>query len=325
MMQEQLARHWPRLTLALLWAVGGEILAWSFAPNRPLLDWLLILLGYVALGYALTDLAARWRIRDLYGVAALGGVAGLIYGLLMNPAFALEEIPRTLVTRVLGMQSLILMGMTLLWLLLLDRLPLRWITLPIAALMGLCWGTWVRHAPINTALAAPIIDIDTFTIVGLAVAGVVLLLVYLGSRLPSAKPESLLLTPYESAFCAIVLIATLYRQFDLDTIDMVSRGIVVGLMGLTLAMMWFRKDSTYGYLAQPVQLRPAWGILAAGLVAFLVCASAAFGAPTFGTEAFSQLEAVVLLFGLFGLTWVPGVAAILGLRAVLREVSATQL
>src|SRR5690606_29472333 len=148
------------------WAIGGEVLAWSFQPDRPALDWLLVLAGYIALAYALCDLAVRWNLRDLYGAAALGGLAALLHALLLNPQMALVEIPRTLITRALGAQGILLMGTLLLWLLLLGVLPLRRLMLPVAVVMGLCWGTWVRYAPILTDLRAPVIGADTFTLIG---------------------------------------------------------------------------------------------------------------------------------------------------------------
>ncbi len=324
-MASQLARHWPRLTLALLWAIGGEILSWSFHPDRSALDWLLVIAGYAALSYALCDLAVRWNLRDLYGVAALGGLAALLHALLLNPQMALVEIPRTLVTRALGAQGILLMGMLLAWLLLLGVLPLRRLMLPIAVIMGLCWGTWVRYAPILTDLRAPVISADTFTLIGVSCALGIAAMAYMGTRFPAVTPTQLTLDSYETVFVAAVAIGLLYRQFDQGSIDAVARGIVVGLIGICLAMQWFRKDSTRSYFTRETQVRPDWPLVVGGLIAFLICAVIAFNAPVIGDEAFNQLSVVVLIFGIFGVSWLPGVAAILGLRAVLREVSATQL
>ena len=242
-----------------------------------------------------------------------------------DPQMALVEIPRTLVTRALGAQGILLMGMLLLWLLLLGVLPLRRLMLPLSVIMGLCWGTWVRYAPILTDLRAPIISADAFTLVGVGCALAIAFMVYIGRRLPPVTPEELTLDSYEAGFIAAVTIALLYRQFDRGVIDNVSGGIVIGLVAICLGMQWFRKDSTRTYFNREVQLRPDWPLVASGLIAFLICAAIAFNAAIIGDETFNQLSVVVLIFGVFGVTWLPGVAAILGLRAVLREVSATQL
>jgi hypothetical protein len=313
------------LTLAVLWAIGGEVLAWSFQPDRSALDWLLVIAGYIALAYALCDLAVRWNVRDLYGVAALGGLAALLHALLLNPEMALVEIPRTLVTRALGAHGILLMGMLLMWLILLGVLPLRRLMLPIAVIMGLCWGTWVRYAPILTDLQAPVIGSDGFTLVGVGCVLAIIIIAVIGNRLSETEAGQLLLDSYEAGFVATVAIALLYRQFDRGAIDTVSRGVVVGLIGICLAMQWFRKDSTRSYFARPIQVRADWPLLIGSLTAFLICAVIAFNTSIIGDETLNQLSIVVLIFGVFGLTWLPGVAAILGLRAVLREVSATQL
>src|SRR5690606_24511189 len=153
-------------------------------------------------------------------------------------------------------------------------------------------------------------------LLALLVVGVVAALAFIGTRIPAAPPEGLLLDQYEAGFVAAAFLALLYRQLDLGTVDMVARGIVVGIIGLCIAMMWFRKDSTFTYSTRPVALRPAWPLLLGSLLAFVVSAIAAFNAPVLGGDSFNQADAVVLLFGFFGLAWLPGVAVILGLRAV---------
>ncbi|MEB2366629.1 MAG: hypothetical protein OZ933_11130, partial [Chloroflexota bacterium] len=131
--------------------------------------------------------------------------------------------------------------------------------------------------------------------------------------------------PTEAVVVGFAAVALIYRQLDLGAIDLESRGLVVGLIGLCLAMLWFRKDTTYGYLAGEVRVNPPWTTWCAGMMAFLIAASAAFSAPIIGDDSFNQVAAVVALFTLFGATWLPGVSVILGLRAVLREVSSTPL
>jgi hypothetical protein len=322
----QLARHVPRLALAVVWAIGSEVLLWSYPPDRTVLDWIFHLIGYGVLAYALTDLAVRWRVRDLYGVAPLGGLAALLYALAVDPQFTLADIPRTLVTRAMGSHALLFMGMLLLWLVMLRVVPLQRLLVPLAALIGLCWGTWVRYAPTLTDLPGPTLSDPTlFLVIGIAAVGLIGVVAVIGSRLPAASGESLLLQPVEAGVVAFAAIALIYRQLDLGAIDLESRGLVVGLVGLCLAMLWFRKDTSYGYLVGSIQVNPPWGTWFAGMLVFLICASAAFSAPIIGDDSFNQVAAVAALFTLFGATWLPGVSVILGLRAVLREVSSTAL
>lgn len=322
----QLARHWPRLLLAVLWAIGSEVLLWSYPPDRTIMDWILNLAGYGVLAYALTDLAVRWRMRDLYGVAPLGGLAALLYALFVNPQFTLVDIPRTLVTRAMGSHALLFMGMLLLWLVMLRAVPLLHLLIPLAALIGACWGTWVRYAPILTDLPGPTLtDPTLFILIGLVIVALIGVVGLIGARMLPVRGESLLMQPTEAVVVGFAAVALIYRQLDLGAIDLESRGLVVGLIGLCLAMLWFRKDTTYGYLAGEVRVNPPWTTWCAGMMAFLIAASAAFSAPIIGDDSFNQVAAVVALFTLFGATWLPGVSVILGLRAVLREVSSTPL
>ncbi|MBK9122258.1 MAG: hypothetical protein IPM16_03920 [Chloroflexi bacterium] len=322
----QLARHLPRLLLAILWAIGAEVLLWSYPPDRSVIDWILTLAGYGVLAYALVDLAIRWRLRDLYGVAPLGGLAALLYALVVNPQFTLIDIPRTLVTRAMGSHALLFMGMLLLWLVMLRAVPLQRLLVPLAALIGVCWGTWVRYAPILTDIPGPTLtDPTLFLIVGIGVVALIGGVGLIGSRTPLARGEALLMQPAEAVVVGFAAIALVYRQLDLGAIDLESRGLVVGLIGLCLAMLWFRKDTSYGYLVGDVRVDPPWGTWFAGMMAFLIGASVAFSAPIIGDDSINQVAAIAALFTLFGAIWLPGVSVILGLRAVLRQVSSTPL
>src|SRR5262245_39662 len=95
-----------RGALATLILFGSQVLFWMEPERLSLLDWLLIAAGCLALSAALLDFAARWRIYDLFGLLLLAGICGLCSGLLLNPGIALADVPRTLVTRVAGLDAL---------------------------------------------------------------------------------------------------------------------------------------------------------------------------------------------------------------------------
>src|SRR5258708_776960 len=95
------------ILLALLLMFGSEILVWTNPAGRPILEWLLLIPGYVALSAVLLDFTVRYRIRDLFGVLLLAGIYSLSSALILNPASTLTDLPRTLVTRVMGAHGLI--------------------------------------------------------------------------------------------------------------------------------------------------------------------------------------------------------------------------
>ncbi len=90
-----------RLLLAALLGFASEVLLWT-QPTRPLLDWALLALGYLALSGLLLEIAARYRLRDAFGLLTLAGIYGMLNGLILNPATALIDVPRTLITRAMG-------------------------------------------------------------------------------------------------------------------------------------------------------------------------------------------------------------------------------
>jgi hypothetical protein len=96
-----------RLLMAALLLFGSEILLWIDPPARAFTDWLLLVVGYVALGALVLDLAARYRIRSVYDAMLVIAIYALCAGLLLNPQTALADFPRTFMTRVLGAHGLL--------------------------------------------------------------------------------------------------------------------------------------------------------------------------------------------------------------------------
>ncbi len=141
-----------RLLLAALLGVASEILLWT-QPTRPLIDWALLALGYLALSGLLLEIAARYRLRDAFGLLTLVGIYGMMNGLILNPATALIDVPRTLITRAMGGHAAA--GLIALALFLaLTRGGLRGrrnliAALGIALIVGVAWGTWARWSPVE--------------------------------------------------------------------------------------------------------------------------------------------------------------------------------
>ncbi len=128
--------------LAALLLFASEVVLWTNPTGRAPLEWLLLAVGYLALAVLLLDLAARYRIRDLFGLLALAGIYGLISSLALNSQTALAEVPRTWATRVMGAHTLAGLGALLLFL---TFTSARSRGLLLAAVVsGLLWGVWVR-------------------------------------------------------------------------------------------------------------------------------------------------------------------------------------
>ncbi len=73
-----------RLLLAALLAFGSEIGVWTMPTTRSPLDWALLVIGYVALSALLLEIAARYRLRDIFGLMMLAGLYGMLNGLILT-------------------------------------------------------------------------------------------------------------------------------------------------------------------------------------------------------------------------------------------------
>lgn len=93
-----------RLLLALLFALMSEVAVWRDPSARSALD-LLLIPAYPILAALVLDLAARYRVRDGFGVLLLAGIYALLNALAPNPAL-MGANPATLAAQVLGTQAL---------------------------------------------------------------------------------------------------------------------------------------------------------------------------------------------------------------------------
>lgn len=296
--------------LASLLLFASEILLWTNPTGRALQDWALLIGGYLALASLLLDFAARYRIRDVYGLLALAGVYGLLNGLLLNPQTALADVPLTWATRVMGAHTLVGFGMLalLLWLNTKHRVRL-WIT---AALIGLLWGVWVRWLPTFTDIAAEIVPLSVFLITALTALLPVIVLAWLAK---GHAVETLKLRLIEWPLVLVALIG-LYRlrQPETDHLSLIVLGVLAGFCWL---LLWFQKRETGTTLldaALPLSSSAPMTLLIAGAIAL---AAGALGYHLEFAET-GPLDAMISLFAAFGLVWLPTVSLVVGVRSYRR-------
>ena len=141
-MNQRLTSWLVRALLAVWLLFASEILLWANPPGRTLTEWAILIVGYLALAALLLDLLVRFRVRDVFGLLALAGVCGLLVSLLLNPATALADVPRTWATRVLGANSLLGLAGLAGFLQLTAGASRR--LLLAGGVVGLLWGLWVR-------------------------------------------------------------------------------------------------------------------------------------------------------------------------------------
>lgn len=316
----------PRLLLAVLLGFGAEGLLWSAPSNRAPLDLALTLAGLLACASILLDLIARWRVRDLYGLAAIGGLFALGYATLINPIVTLRDLPLTLLTDVMGGQSLIAMAMLLMFFVIAGNAgSWAWLGIPLGALIGACWGIWLRWSPTLGDWGAAPTSPETVALWGVGFAVAVLLLSLLTAWLSPIPAEALRMGVYEMMAVGGVVIAALYRQFDSRAIDAPIYLSLSGLAAICVAMLWYRKDSYFAWLPDPWQAKPATLALLATLSVLVITALWAYSQPAVQVGNLHLFDFIRLIFAIIALVWMPGLVALIGLKAVMRDIQSKPL
>lgn len=291
--------------MALLF--GSEILLWNDPPSRTALDWSLLTLGYLALSAVLLDLGVRWRVRDVFGLMMLAGLYGLLNGALLNPQAALLDVPRTLVTRVLGAHTLA--GLLMLALFLTLHLVSRKQAIA-TGLTGLVWGVWVRWLPTLADTISADVPLAVMLIYG---ALPLLILIVLLTRRSRADSSALRLSTIEWLFVFAALLLLFVRH--VTVLDLFTVTVVTTLSAFCVLLLWFQKREKSATAFDGLEPVPLFPMLRLSVL-FLAAGAAGYLLPL--REAFEPLTLYVALFTAFGVVWLPSVSLVLGVRAYRR-------
>lgn len=324
----------PRLLLAVLLFSGSEVLAWTNPPGRGLVEWLLLLPGYLALSAVLLDFIARYRVRDLFGALILTGIYSLCAALVLNPASMLNDLPRTLMTRVMGAHALLAAEMFGFFLLLTGSRPRSQRYLFIGCVVvGLAWGVWVKYWPPDEGfgeVALP--SLLAYGVGGLCAVAILLYAPFFRSYPRDAKNgvptahEVFRLSRRGWLLVGVILSALLGVRLVRGEIPAGGLLVVAGLLALCWAILWFRgrkKGETLLDGRMPVQALPAPRFLLAGIL-FLATATFAYNLPAIQIGTITPYSFVGLGFTAYGLAWLPTVSLVLGIQGYLRQLAARQ-
>ncbi|MEQ8671905.1 MAG: hypothetical protein RLP44_31585 [Aggregatilineales bacterium] len=319
-----IARWLPRLLLAALFAFGSEVLLWLEPQQRPLMDWLYLIPGYIALATITLDLAARYCVRNVYDVMLLTAIYGLSAGFLLHPETSLIDFPRTLATRVLGGHTFIGFEIFGLFLVLTGGASLRYrrILLGGAFVIGFAWGIWVRWSPELTDRMAELASLETMFGVAAIFLLIIAALFLLTSRFSrTVTPPDFVLSPLEIAGVSIILILIFLVRAAEDAIVVTALLPGAGLILLCGGIIWSRESETQHTLLDshfpPVPLAWSWSLIA--LFIFSLTAAFVYNRPLVEIAGFNQLSLVEYVFAGLGFSWLPFVAAIISTRAVDRQ------
>jgi hypothetical protein len=294
-----------RTGLAALLLFGSEIILWNDPTSRTVLDWVLLAFGYVALSAIILDLGVRYRVRDVFGLIVLAGVYGLLNGTLLNPQTGLLEVPRTLVTRVLGAHTLIGLLMLALFLTLNGTTSRR--HLVGAGVVGLLWGVWVRWLPTLADTVSAEVPLPTMLIyAGLMV---IVMLILLRATPGGTHPQPLSTIEWVVVFGVL---AVLFLRYTAVSADFFALVIVTVIIAYGVLLLWFQKRERGSMLFDHgLNVPLVSALILAGV--FLVAGVIGYLLPLDSVP--EPLTPYVALFTAFGVVWLPSVSLVLGIRA----------
>jgi hypothetical protein len=318
-----------RLLLAALLLASHEILLWANIQTLTSGDWLIHSIAYVGLATLLLDVAVRYRIRDLYDAMALLAFYAAIGGLLISPDISFSDLPRTLVTRVLGAYCLTGAVGFGIFLALTTNQPRYW-RLMVAGMawVGFYWGTWLRWTPEVGSLFTEPVALGTMLTYAGVLYGIALLFnaaVQRTSYPITPADFKLRLVPGLLLILGLLLIFLLRATQNL--LDGAALIICVALMGISLAILWFRRspkgDTLLDQHIPPRRINLLWLILTIGV--FTLTTTAAYALPLIGTPEFNQLWVMELGYVGVGIGWMPTLAAVIAVRGVDRQMRAQNM
>lgn len=317
-----------RLLLAALLAFCSEVVVFTALTRQSVVELGLAALGYVALSALLLDTAARFRLRDAFGLLALAGSYGMLNGLLINPATTLSDVPRTLITR--GMGAHAVAGLLALALLLVIGRGGLWsrrkliIMLVLALVTGFGWGAWAKwwRFVVGTGAISELIDLIIPAAGGFALIAAALVL---ANRRRSETPVDMRLNPAGWAFTLIILGGLLIIRLVRGEVDILSLSMIVTLAVFSVMILWFQQRKKGAILLDGLGAGAThWLGIAALMMAFVAAGIAGYGLPR-GDTAGDPIAIISAVFTAYGLIWLPAISIVLGARAFSRRARAMNL
>ncbi len=315
-MQGLVARWRSRLGFGWLLLTFGEFIGWqNLTAYRPQ-DWLALIIVYGALVGITLDLLVRWYMLERINILLTAGLFGIVHGALIS-----ANLPRNLPLSIIVFGTatptlMFLLAYASFRLLYAGNISLR--ALYIAApIVGLFYGIWTRWLPQTETATIPETSLNTllpYTILMLAVSGLLLFVLPLSTRLDRLD---WLLTPYEGAACVTILMVLLVTRATNDQISTFALILSTVLVALLIGLARFYRTLSPISPRWSMPIAPStaitirWLVL---LVPFGLAAILGYNLPNTDTDS---IQATLMVGGLlfFGILWPPLLSFFVSMQA----------
>jgi len=309
-----------RLHFAALLFTFGELVAWQEASEYGVLDWIAILIFYIALSAITLDLLGRYQTINWQSILLVGGIFGLLRSALVTTLeFDISIFAVDLVFLPMGVETLMFVFALMSYQFLASGKPSPLWGFLLSAVVGLAWGIWARWGVTLNSVNITAPDWSEslpYVVILLVLSGIFQLSVRAPLRM---NLDDWRLTPYGGLVSGGVLSAAIVIRASQGHIDTFSVGlivIVVALMGFMLRITQsLRQGEFFESLTPPKE--PAILSWLQLMIPFALFAWAGYNISGGDDIPF---YADILFQGLllFGLLWLPVVSTWLGAQLVVQ-------
>jgi hypothetical protein len=304
-----------RLTLGAVLMVFSEIIMWQNPTAHSLPEWGVRALLYLSLSALLLDFTVRFQVRNIAGLALVGGCYGLLSAALISRDIY-TNLPWNLLVRGMGLQTGAGIYGLLFFILVMQGRQLDWRGLAGAVAVGVLWGIWIKWYPLQATTRWEAVSLETgitYFLVGAAVAG--LLFMFAVPRFGIVRETDFRLEWWEALLVGVLPFISLFTGLlDETLIPVLPFGLIILLLAVVVGALYLnRQGSEPSLLANITFSAPNPATFLSLCAAFLIVSALS---ATATTDADSPLGVITYwLIVAAGSLWVPAASVLVGVRA----------
>jgi hypothetical protein len=304
-----------RLTLGAVLMVFSEIIMWQNPTAHSLPEWGVRALLYLSLSALLLDFTVRFQVRNIAGLALVGGCYGLLSAALISRDIY-TNLPWNLLVRGMGLQTGAGIYGLLFFILVMQGRQLDWRGLAGAVAVGVLWGIWIKWYPLQATTRWEAVSLETgitYFLVGAAAAG--LLFMFAVPRFGIVRETDFRLEWWEALLVGVLPFISLFTGLlDETLIPVLPFGLIILLLAVVVGALYLnRQGSEPSLLANITFSAPNPATFLSLCAAFLIVSALS---ATATTDADSPLGVITYwLIVAAGSLWVPAASVLVGVRA----------